>query len=312
VLRTSELTNTVFAGNLQPVSVGGVPVPGLMEWKATEIVPLVTPGKVSLKFATAITTRAGFEMLEALMDKLSKAFPSVPEELSALIGALGNFSQGLDAQGRRALLQSAVEVFKPRLTAFLDRRVAPLQWCQAEEHGNTVSCTVRVLADAAYEPLLNSVIDPGSQGDSARLARQLYLKLDELDPLGTTPLLFNIGPGATLLTRFGHDDPTLHFTLLDKFGFAHRFGQRKAWELGGFVGGFVDAIIRTAAEGKDGDPYWLAGGTFGYRRFSPRYPFGFELHVAAAMPFETSNFSDKVAAAFGLNLIVPAELAFTE
>jgi hypothetical protein len=311
-LASPALASAVLGSHLQPFVVGGLTVPGVMQWNTGELLPLASDEQASLRFTSALTPQAGYAMLKTFIEKLTAATASIPTEVGALIAALGDLEHGLDAHARRQLLQSAVHAFKPHLVSFLDARVAPLEWCQKEEHSGSPACAVRVLTDAAYEPLMNAVTTPGSQGDAGRLARQLYLKLDELDPLGTTPLLFNIGPGVTMLTRFGSNEPTAHFTLLDKFGLAHRFGQRKAWEVGLFAGGFVDAIIRTAAEGEDADPYWLLGGTFGYRRFSPRYPFGFEVHVAAAMPFDTSSFDDKVAAAAGLNLIVPAELAFTE
>lgn len=313
-LDSASLASTFFGDHLKPVMDQGTPIPGLMQWADGEVVPLATPDTASLKFASGLTPAAAFATLKGLVSKLMASVPTAswPPEVQVLVDALSSLSQGLDEHARRMLLQRAVQAFKPRLSRFLDQRIAPLGWCQDEQNGTSVACAVRVLAGAAYEPLMNAVADSGTPSNGARLARDLYRKLDELDPLGTTPLLFNIGPGVTVLSRLDGNAATTHLTLLDKFGLAKRFGDRRAWEVGGFVGGFVDAVIRTAADGTNADTYWLAGGTFGYRRFSARYPFGFELHVGAALPFDTSNFSDKVAAAAGLNLIVPAELAFTE
>jgi hypothetical protein len=297
------LKGTLFEAYLSPVA------PGLMEWNAKEVVRSVTPGRATLRFTTGIGAQGGFQMLHDLLPRLVSKLNSI--DLSALQGVLASLDAGLVAQAQRELLQGASDAFRPMLTAFLDMHVARLSWCQEPSHGKSMACAVRVLSDAAYDPLMASVSAPGGwQVDSHRLAQQLYTQLDTLDPLGTTPLLFNIGPGMTVLTRLGSTPATTHLTLLDKFGLAYRWGSRNQFEAGLFAGGFVDALVRTAVDGSGADPYWLLGGTIGLRQFSRTFPFGAEAHVASAMPFDTAHFNKKVAGAAGLNIIVPADIAF--
>lgn len=293
------LDRTIFGANLHQVA------PGLMQWTSDQVLPQVVATRASLKFASSLGVQSGYSLLAELLSTSN----GVVAEARVVELAAKSLQTATDDQARRVLLQAAISTFKPYITQFLDLHVAPLEWCQQGDNDTGIFCAVRVLADAAFEPLMDYLATPSGQADEGRLARNVYKALDDLDPLGRTPLLFNIGPGVTFLTRFD-GAATTHFTLLDKFGIAARWGRRNQWEVGAFAGGFVDAIIRTAAEGTKSNPYWLLGGTFGLRKFTRDSPFGIELQVAAALPFDTSNFKDKVAAAGGLNLIIPAELAF--
>jgi hypothetical protein len=181
--------------------------------------------------------------------------------------------------------------------------------CADGSEADSLRCGVRLLIGAVYDPLLDYVmIENPTDADRRRLATKAYSKALELDPLSKTPLLFNVGLGATGLTRFD-DDETLHLTLLEKFGLAKRFGDRNDWELGIFVGGFLDALIRTAADSEE-EQYWLAGTTFGRRQISSSVPFGVGVHAGAALPFDLSETEDRIAFAAGLVLTVPADIAF--
>ncbi|HUI28248.1 MAG TPA: hypothetical protein VL403_19365, partial [Candidatus Kryptonia bacterium] len=81
-----------------------------------------------------------------------------------------------------------------------------------------------------------------------RFADQAYRRVMELDPLSRTPLLLNVGLGATMLVR---DSTSFHFTLLDKIGLVGRWGARREWEAGAFVGGFLESIVRAATNSSD-------------------------------------------------------------
>jgi hypothetical protein len=301
-----SLADTIFAAHLTTVG------PGLAQWEAGEVVPSVIAGEAKLRFASHLTPQQGFQMLGELLPRLEATSGPMTADLHAVVTALRSLALGLSAQGRAMLLRGASDTLRPQLRAFLDNHLASIGQCTGNE-ATGLRCGVRVLVEAAYDPVMSYVSAPGgTDADAKQLSNLVLVQLDKLDPLGRSPLLFNVGPGFTLLTRFGSDTATAHLTLLDKFGVARRWGDRRQFELGVFVGGFADAIIRAAAGATDAGPYWLAGLTVGDRQFSTTFPFGLEAHAALANPFDLAKYGDKVAAAAGLNFIVPVDIAFSQ
>jgi hypothetical protein len=300
-----SLTGTVFAQHLKILA------PGVGQWDESMSTSVVS-GEGTLHFAVGVTAQDGYEMLANLLPSLSASTGVSSAELQALTNAAKSLTLGLSAQGRAALLRGASDVLRPSLQWFLDKHIEPIARCTADADTG-LRCGLRVLVEAAYDPVMTYVSAPGgSEASAKQLSGVLLTQLDALDPLGRTPLLFNIGPGSTVLTRFGSDTPTAHLTLLDKYGLAARWGNRRQWEWGIFVGGFIDAIIRKSVGATDAAPYWLFGLTLGDRQFSPTFPFGVEAHVALANPFDVAHFGDRVAAAAGVNLIVPIDVVFSQ
>jgi hypothetical protein len=124
-------------------------------------------------------------------------------------------------------------------------------------------------------------------------------------------VIFNVGMGANYImgsdaTWGEHGYGTL--TLLDKFGltFYRRDWRAFRFETGPFVGGFLDALIRTAADTGEARRYWLLGYTAGLPKMWSA-DFGVELHAAAAMPFDLSN---HYGFALGGALVVPFNFVF--
>lgn len=63
------------------------------------------------------------------------------------------------------------------------------------------------------------------------------------------------------------------------------FDRHKVFELGLFAGGFLVALVRTAADEGEERRYWLGGANVGWTRINGA-DIGVEGHIAAAMPFE--------------------------
>jgi hypothetical protein len=117
-------------------------------------------------------------------------------------------------------------------------------------------------------------------------------------------VILNFGLGMNYFVRPDH---AIALTVLDKFGLdiIKYSNANYSFECGPFVGGFLDALVRTAASSQH--QYWLAGLTFGFPR-AFHTDFGLELHVAAAMPFSTGG--DGVQFVAGFALTVPVSAVF--
>ena len=123
-----------------------------------------------------------------------------------------------------------------------------------------------------------------------------------------TPLILNVGLGGTYITGAAADWGEHGYgalTVLDKFGLAfYKYnGASFRWETGPFVGGFLDALVRTATGDGEDERYWLAGYTFGLTRMW-KADFGIELHAGAAMPFSFGD-SARYGFAAGGAFVVP-------
>jgi hypothetical protein len=214
------------------------------------------------------------------------------------------------------ILAFAGEYLQPKISDLLDDSLVSLASC-SEGRAGSIRCGLRALAQASYGPLLSYLeLEQPSDEDRRRQAvavyREISRQLADIDPLSQTPLLFNVGPGATLLTRYSGGKPTVHLTLIDKYGVAYRFGKRRSGQVGVFVGGFLDAIVRTAANAKDTQPFWLQGITGGWRELDGDFPIGLEAYVASALPYDFKHVKGEASVAAGLNLVVPADIVFSE
>ena len=206
------------------------------------------------------------------------------------------------------MLTLAARDLQPLLDTLLDDFLGANLACAEGKDATTLRCGARILAGAVYAPVMQYLATPNpTEADRQRLSREAYRKILELDVLSRTPVLFNVGLGFTTLSRGG---TTTHLTLLDKIGIVGRWGDRNEWEAGGFIGGFLDAIVRVATNSADVGPYWIVGATIGRRSLAPSLPLGIEAHVGAGLPFDPAKFKDKAALATGVAVIVPADVVF--
>jgi hypothetical protein len=282
----------------------------LYKWNPAEVKSSIAPGTASLHFASTLPANAGVQMLEILFPMLRKAIGAGNDSDTMLLQvAVLGLKAGTG--GRRDLLRAASDALRPSLATFLNRLIPGSSACAQSASASSLPCGVRVLVDAAYEPIMAYVSEP-SPGNAERkeLTQQILERLDALDPLGRSPLLFDVGPGATMLTGLGKKSLTYHFTLVDKYGLALRWGDRREWQLGIFVGGFVDALVQKLSGTNDVVSYWLSGGTFGVRQFSKDFPVGLEMYAASANPFDLGRFKDNIGFATGLNALVPIDMLF--
>lgn len=163
---------------------------------------------------------------------------------------------------------------------------------------NRVGCLVSAQAVALYEPLLQY-----SAGiiDEDELLREAARSVQRIDPFSHSPLFLSFGIAYSGI--WTPDTLSHHLTVLDKWGLAYRFGKRNQGHVGAFVGGFIDALVRTALDGSE-NSYWLAGAMLGARQLYRKMPLGFEAHVAAAPRADFAG----IGLAFGVALTVPFEL----
>jgi hypothetical protein len=169
------------------------------------------------------------------------------------------------------------------------------------------ACTAHLLIQSAYHPIADYLGAGGfSAPGAARLADTTYRQLLQSPLLGSTPLILNVGLGANWVgfNKSGSDFVSL--TVVDKFGVAllKYNGPSYGFEAGPFVGGFLDALVRTAS-GVD-EKYWLAGFTVGMPRIAG-VDLGLEAHVAGAIPF---SFHSDPRLTLGLTVVIPFSTAF--
>jgi hypothetical protein len=164
------------------------------------------------------------------------------------------------------------------------------------------ACTAHLLIQSAYHPIADYLGAGGfSAPGAARLADTTYRQLLQSPMLGSTPIILNVGLGANWVgfNKSGSDFVSL--TVVDKFGVAllKYNGPSYGFEAGPFVGGFLDALVRTAAGAEE--KYWLAGFTVGFPRIAG-VDLGLEAHVAGAIPF---TFHSDPRLTLGLTVVVP-------
>jgi len=169
------------------------------------------------------------------------------------------------------------------------------------------ACTAHMLIQGAYHPIADYLSAGGfSAPGAARLADTTYRQLLQSPMLGSTPVILNVGLGANWVgfNKSGSDSVSL--TVVDKFGLAllKYNGPSNGFEAGPFVGGFLDALVRTASGAED--KYWLAGFTVGMPRIAG-VDMGLEAHIAGAIPF---TFSSDPRLTLGLTVVVPFSTVF--
>lgn len=305
---TQLLSVPPFSDALDSLPAPANPPPPYRTWAKPMPIAYQT---MRLPIAGEIDPSAGILGLAAALEVLQDVLPT---ELAALArsvtDALGPVGEQRSFDFSRSMLSASARQLHPLVDAFLDRRLQPMG-CAATPDAKQLSCGVRLLIGAVYDPMVEYIsIENPSDADRRRLATLAYKKALELDPLSRTPLLFNVGLGFTALTESREGDASAHLTLLDKFGLAHRWGERNAGEVGIFVGGFLDSIIREAADSDEQQQYWLVGATVGARQLCAEVPFGVGAHVAAAMPYDLTKVEDQIALAGGITFTVPADIAF--
>ncbi|HTQ08026.1 MAG TPA: hypothetical protein VMI54_29435 [Polyangiaceae bacterium] len=243
-------------------------------------------------------------------------------ETASFRSALRHLRQGDTAAANRAVLRLGVDLLVEQVDRLSTSTFGVSdESCTRDARSRSIfkgldaACAAHVLIQSAYHPIADYFWDQGAkQDDPSKVAQGVYRNLLATPHLDTTPIILNVGAGANLIwgAKSEWGDGTTQLTLVDKIGvaFYKHTGESLRWETGPFVGGFLDALVRTATGDGKARRYWLAGYTVGTTRtFST--DFGLELHAAAALPF-TSNNHARIGFAGGLALVVPFNFIFEE
>lgn len=279
--------------------------------------------------ATPVTEADVLATLTALKQQVgplvakSALFDEVTSDahLAELAKAIDQLAQGDKAGAERTLIRVGIDV----LVASVDEMSTALfnvseESCKSDARSRSIftglgaGCATHLLIQAAYHPIADWYWDKGANADQlSDVADSVYRALLSSPYLDSTPVIFNVGLGANYVlgpedTWGKHGYGAL--TLLDKFGLTF---YRRDWdsfrlETGPFVGGFLDALVRTAANSDKERRYWLLGYTAGLPRMWSA-DFGLELHAAAVMPFDLGR-SSRYGFAMGGALVVPFNFVF--
>jgi hypothetical protein len=182
--------------------------------------------------------------------------------------------------------------------------------------GLGAGCSVRLLLQGAYRPIADWYFQQGGNStNESTLATSVYESLINSPALDTTPVILNVGLGGTFVAGSADtwgDHGYAAMTLLDKIGLAfYKYNAKDTrFETGPFAGGFLDALIRTAANDGTAQRYWLLGYTAGFTRMW-NVDLGLELHAGAAMPFTLTD-SHHYGFAAGGALVVPFNFVFQQ
>jgi hypothetical protein len=180
-----------------------------------------------------------------------------------------------------------------------------------------VGCAIHLLIAGAYRPIVDFYWAAGANGsgDSSHLSAAVYRSLLASPAFDHTPLILNVGLGATYVVgnqsvwgKGGYGA----LTVLDKIGvaFVKTTKVESQFEFGAYVGGFLDALIRTVADSGKQQRYWQMGLTAGWPRVN-HLPIGVEFHAAAAMPFEL-GVGRRYGFAGGASVVVPFTWLFDD
>jgi hypothetical protein len=248
-------------------------------------------------------------------------------EVDLIVNGITAGAGGQDALARKLLLNAAADFLVVQVSAYTDRLVGSDASACAVRDGEgrwkfiwdrfAGPCVVKVLIEGAYKPIAEFVWADDftfSADSSASLADKGYRALVATPVLRHTMVLFNVGLGASIVVgKSGlKPDPNpadsgfVALTLLDKLGVAiTRYrSQRTQFEAGLFVGGFLDALVRAAADNPD--KYWIGGATAGWTRMWG-VDLGLQLHAGWALPF---TFHTDPRPTLGGTLVVPFSYAF--
>jgi hypothetical protein len=206
-----------------------------------------------------------------------------------------------------AMLDKVKTVAETQLGADRERCTRKLRRSSILSGGDARCAVLLLVVDGAYEPIIEYLREGGVDGEAAAtVANASYRRLLESDLLAGSPIILNVGLGVTAIEGDAWGaDRYVALTVVDKFGLA-LVRQHLAWgtfEVGPFVGGFTDAIVRTIAD--EDKKYWLAGGALGVTDLGA-YGLGLEMHLGWAMPFTLDKgWTDDVGVAVGAALVVP-------
>jgi hypothetical protein len=232
-----------------------------------------------------------------------------------LASALDLVERGDDKNAERVLLRLGADILVERVDAMMTGMLGVSDAaCTSDANSRSIftglggPCALHLLVQAAYEPMADYFMNPGqSKANSSEVATTVYRNMLATPLVDNTPVIFNVGVGANYIR--GEKDVWGNkgyaaMTVVDKIGLAFykRNMQNFRWETGPFVGGFLDALVRTL-EKNDAQRYWLAGYTAGFTRMWGT-DLGVELHVAAAMPFEIND-THHYGLTLGGTLVVP-------
>jgi hypothetical protein len=224
-------------------------------------------------------------------------------------------AEGDTAAARLVLLRAGSDLLAAHLEAVTAEMVGASEVrCREDRRARTIfsglgaGCAVHALLKGAYRPVAEYYWAGGTDAEGLATAGYRGLLADEA--LRYTPIILNVGLGATVVAGRASQWGTGGYaalTVIDKIGvaFYKRLDERNPFEVGAFAGGFLDALVRTAADSGTEHRYWLLGVTAGWPRLGG-LDLGLELHAGAAMPFELSSRAAYGFAA-GAAMVVPFE-----
>jgi hypothetical protein len=247
-------------------------------------------------------------------DELTGVSDTETKLIDAAIRSLEYLKSGDSAAARKTVARVAIEALLEHVRDVVAQQLqADSADCEDDTHGVSIfsgfgaKCAVTVLIEAAYYPIADMVWDGGIDASKAsQIANSAYQSILQSKLLAGSPILLNIGLGANAIwgaESVWGSDAYKALTVVDKFGlvlYRRRFAKETI-ETGVFVGGFLDALVRTVS-GSDRS-FWLAGVTAGLPRIRG-YDFGIELHAGAALPFAFESHKD-VGFALGGVLVIP-------
>lgn len=272
-------------------------------------------------FITGTDGQRAAELFKVLRGVLRGAAPDAVAELEqseAFRALLESVQDGLEGRvdvARRRMMRVGADFLVVQVDT-LTVRVVGSEAARCQEQAPEwrsilnplgAACTAQLLIQSAYHPIADYLSEGGlSAPGAARLADTTYRQVLQSPLLASAPVILNVGLGANWVgvNRPGEDFVAL--TLIDKFGLAllKYNGPQYGFEVGPFVGGFLDALVRTAA-GRE-EKYWLGGLTVGFPRMAG-WDVGVEAHVGGAFPF---TFHADPRLTVGASVVVPFSTVF--
>jgi hypothetical protein len=273
--------------------------------------------------------RLGSAAIQSLTEGLEKLTEAAGGSLSGeehqeaerVLRALRFWGSGDRAAARKVITRLAIETLLEHVKPLAERQFGiSAKACEDDLHTTSVfaplgaGCAAMVLVESAYYPIADYLWEGGVGAENAnQVTASAYRSMLDSKLLAGSPLIVNVGLGATAV--WGNDDiwgkqPYGALTVVDKLGLAlyRRRGDSLTFEIGPFVGGFLDALVRTIADQEH--KFWLAGGTVGFARIAGSQ-FGLALHAAAALPFTfNADVKDRIGFATGAALTIPWDSYF--
>ncbi len=249
-----------------------------------------------------------------VLSRLESALADDAKLFDAISRALTAYGDNDLKTTRKILARAAVEL----LLDHVEKRIYAELGADACENSPRIGsifrsldakCALAVLIEAAYYPIADFIWDGGIDAKNAsQVADSAYSSILKSKYLAGSPIILDVGLGASSVWGFTNDSVfgtgSYHaFTVIDKFGLAlfKYNGDDVAFQVGPFVGGFLDSLVRAI----DGDKhtFWLAGLTVGFPRVYS--DFGIELHAAVAMPYGLDSFKSDSGFDLGGVVVIP-------